>query len=109
MRSICTRDEIRKHAAGSNARINGCEHGDGIALGSLRIESQHETLKSQTTKTHRYNMQLLSACLVQHPIDHDLLTSLGIHGFAKKRLDLLIVEALEVSATQKCVMGGNGA
>ncbi len=47
--------------------------------------------------------------LAEHPVDHDLLTGLGIHGLAEKRLDLLVVEALEIRATQKCVMGGDGA
>jgi hypothetical protein len=47
------------------------------------------------------------AYLVEHPINHNPLASLSIHGFTKVRFDLLVVEALEVSTAQKGMMGGN--
>ncbi len=50
-----------------------------------------------------------AACLVEHPVDDDLLACVGENRFTEERLDLLVVESLDVCTTQEGVVGSDSA
>jgi len=57
----------------------------------------------------QYRVYFALGCLAENPLRHDPLAVLAVDGVAEEGLDLLVVESLNVSTTQKGVVGGDGA
>ena len=55
------------------------------------------------------NQRTRARYLAENPLRHDPLAVLAVDGVAEEGLDLLVVESLNISTTQKGVVGGDGA
>jgi len=99
--------KARQPALARDAPVDGAQHGFCIVLGCLY--QSHDLSKQHPPNRKNNNAAERARYFAENPLPHDFLPILAVHGIAEEGLDLLVVEALEVSTTQKGVVGGDGA